>query len=195
MNNNTLIRNKLAIFDLDGTLFDTKNVNYAAYSQAMKECGISYEIDYQYYCKFCNGNSYKVFLPQIVPGISDVDMQKIHEAKNRIYKNFLGKAKKNIHLFSIINLMKEQYQIAIVTTASRVNTEDILYFFDAKDVFDFIITQEDVERTKPAPDGFIQAMNKADVSAEDTIIFEDSEAGLEAAAASGAKYVKIYGYN
>ena len=30
-----ILKNKLAIFDLDGTLFDTKDVNYNAYQNAV----------------------------------------------------------------------------------------------------------------------------------------------------------------
>lgn len=188
-------KKKLAIFDLDGTLFDTKKVNYTAYSQALAECNLHCGIDYQFYCDFCNGNSYRVFLPQIVLGIMEAEMQKVHEAKKRIYKNCLAHARKNEHLFSIISLIKREYLVAVVTTASRENTEDILNCFGVKDMFDFIITQEDVKNTKPEPEGFWRAMSMAGVPPEDTIIFEDSETGVKAASASGAKYVKVYGYN
>lgn len=189
------MKKKLAVFDLDGTLFDTKNVNYTAYSQALTECGIQCGIDYRFYCDFCNGNNYRTFLPQIVLGITESDMQRVHEAKKRIYKDCLEQARKNEHLFSMIKLMKEEYMVAVVTTASRANSEDILECFGVKSLFDFIITQEDVDNTKPSPECFMKAMSAAGVSLEDTIIFEDAETGLAAAAASGAKYVKVYGYN
>ncbi len=195
MKGNIQTGKKLAVFDLDGTLFDTKDVNYTAYSQALAECGVKCEIDYRFYCNFCNGNSYRVFLPLLVPGITESGIQKVHEAKMRIYKDCLEHAWKNNHLFSMIKLMKEEYLIAVATTASRVNTEDILNCFSVKEMFDFIITREDVVNAKPAPDCFVKAMSMAGVSSEDTIIFEDSETGLAAAAASGAKYVKVYGYN
>ena len=55
---------KLALFDLDGTLFNTNDVNYWAYSKALSEKG--YSIDYEYYCKYCNGRHYKVFLSGII---------------------------------------------------------------------------------------------------------------------------------
>ena len=43
-------KNKLAIFDLDGTLFDTKDVNYNAYQAAIKMTGIDANINYNDYC-------------------------------------------------------------------------------------------------------------------------------------------------
>ena len=54
---------KLIIVDLDGTLFDTKDVNYHAYKEAIAPYG--YDMDYKYYCEFCNGRHYLDFLPQV----------------------------------------------------------------------------------------------------------------------------------
>ena len=188
-------KDKLAIFDLDGTLFETKNVNFKAYSKALEICGINIEIDYKYYCDFCNGNSYKVFLPRIVSGITSEMMRQIHDNKKRLYKEYLNYARKNNHLFFMIELMKKEYQVAVVTTASRANTEDILQTFDEFDTFDFILTKEDVTNTKPDPECFLKAISRAGVKVDNTIIFEDSETGLKAAEVCGANYVKVYGYN
>ena len=52
---------KLAIFDMDGTLFNTNNINYYAYKEALDKYNVS--IDYEYYCRFCNGRHYLDFLP------------------------------------------------------------------------------------------------------------------------------------
>lgn len=188
-------KEKLAIFDMDGTLFDTKNVNFAAYSKAIETCGYKVEIDYKYYCDFCNGNNYKVFLPQIVPGITAEDMKRVHAIKKDVYPDYLELAIKNDHLFNMIKLMRTDYTIALVTTASRQNVEDILGAFGVSDVFDLILTQEDVTKTKPDPQGFLLAMEKCGVSKKNTLIFEDSDTGIEAADKSGANFVRVYGFN
>lgn len=187
--------NKLAIFDLDGTLFDTKDVNFHAYSKAIENCGFKADIDYKFYCGFCNGNSYKAFIPKLIPGISTEGMERIHNEKLKLYESCLKFARKNDHLFEIINCIRPLYKTALVTTASRKNTMDILKSFAEEASFDFIITKEDVSKTKPDPECFIKAMDFARSTAESTLIFEDSETGLEAAELSGAKYVKVYGYN
>lgn len=189
------IRNKLAIFDMDGTLFDTKNVNYTAYSKALKECGFAVSIDYKYYCEFCNGNNYKIFLPEIVKGITEEELQAVHEKKKRLYVEYLKLARVNEHLFAMIELIRAEYLIALVTTASHKNVNDILNEFNVLSMFDFIITQEDVEKTKPDPECFLKAIEKSGIDINHTIIFEDSETGLKAAKLSGANYVKVYGYN
>lgn len=191
-------KDKLAIFDLDGTLFDTKDVNYSAYCEALEKCGFYSQIDYKYYCNFCNGSSYQVFLPQIVPGITKEQIQAVHRMKIGLYPTYLGLALINEHLFSVIDLISKDYYIALVTTASRQNTEDILQAFEVREKFDFIITKEDVINTKPDPEGFLLAMRRFSVSAKNTLIFEDSDVGILAAQnleRGGVKYVRVYGYN
>lgn len=186
---------KLAIFDLDGTLFDTKEVNYRAYSEALYECGYTVAIDYQYYCEFCNGNSYKAFLPVFVPGITPEQMERIHSRKQMIYPEMLHFASRNQGLFSLIECIRAEYATAIATTASRKNVQEILETYRVRELFDFIVTQEDVQKHKPDPECFLLAMEMAGLRPENTLIFEDSDTGLAAAKASGADYVRVYGYN
>ena len=183
------------IFDLDGTLFDTKGTNYRAYMQAIHDCGFEVIMDYAFYCSFCNGNYYKDFLPRIITDVTEREMEYIHERKKRLYKEYLFLTQKNDHLFTFMRLLHSEYMISLVTTASRKNVNEILDFFCEKEEFDFIISQEDVEHKKPSPECFIKAMDIAGVNKKNTIIFEDSEAGLQAAKESGANYVKVYGYS
>ncbi len=60
--------------------------------------------------------------------------------------------------------------------------------------FDIIIAQEDVARLKPDPECFFRAMEISGADAADTVIFEDSDTGLLAARASGACFMKVYGF-
>ena len=189
------LKNKLAIFDLDGTLFDTKDVNYNAYQNAIKMVEIDVKIDYNDFCNLYNGKNYREFLPKIIPDITEEQMKNIHNFKKNIYTKYLDKAKKNNLLFAILQEMKKSFFISIVTNASKKNVDDILEKFSIKELFDLLITQEDIENPKPSAEGFLKAMDYFNISKENTIIFEDSEIGIQAAVKSGADYVKVYGYN
>ena len=102
-------------------------------------------------------------------------MKNIHNLKKDIYINYLDKAKKNNLLFAVIQEMKKSFFISIVTNASKKNVDDILEKFSVKDLFDLLITQEDIENPKPSAEGFLKAMDYFNISKENTIIFEDSE--------------------
>lgn len=183
---------KLVIVDLDGTLVNTKDVNFHAYRDVVASYG--YQIDYKYYCEFCNGRHYLDFLPQITTNDSNILMQ-MHQEKKKAYKKYLDKAVVNQGLMDILRLMKIEYKIAVVTTASRENCYDILNQFGLVDFFDLIITYDDITKIKPDPEGFLKAMHFFDAKPEETIIFEDSDVGLEAAEKSGAFYYRTYRFN
>ena len=168
-------KKKLAIFDMDGTLVDTKDVNFYAYREALEEEGFS--LSYEYYCKFCNGRHYTVFLPPLVGEDREL-LTRIHNKKKAAYSKYLEKAKSNLHLISLIRIMKQEYYCALVTTASRKNCEELLNTFGLMELFDLILT-----------------MKHFNISTEQTIIFEDSETGIKAAEQTGADYYVVHGYN
>lgn len=176
------MKNKLAIFDLDGTLFNTEDVNFAAYKSALNHYG--YNLEYEYFCSKCNGLSYKKFLPPIIN--NDTLLEPIHKLKKELYSKNLERAKVNEHLFNIIELIKDKYYIAIVTTASKRNCLEILEYFKKTGLFNLIISHEDIKNVKPNPEGFIKAMDHFDIEPKETIIFEDSDVGIEAARKSKA---------
>ncbi|MCR4728596.1 MAG: HAD family hydrolase [Lachnospiraceae bacterium] len=180
-------KKKLALFDLDGTLFNTDEVNYMAYKTALAEFSVDVERDH--FLKVFRGRRYKEFIPEIM-GNSE-HLEEIHEKKKAVYSSFLSKSRPNTHLFNMIDAMKNEYHIAIVTTASKKNVTEILDHFGVSDVFEFAVTQEDMVRSKPDPEGFLTAMEHFGIGPEDTVIFEDSPVGIEAALASGATVFKV----
>ena len=179
---------KCAIFDMDGTLFNTNDVNYYAYNEALAKYNLS--IDYDYYCKNCNGKHYKVFIPEYVN--NDIEkVEDIHNSKKKLYSKYLDKVKINNHLIEFIKLIKKEYFIALVTTASKTNTNDILKHTNTFELFDLILTADDITRPKPNPEGFIKAIEYFKIDPENCIIFEDSDIGIEAALKTGSEVVKI----
>lgn len=185
-------KNKLAIFDLDGTLFDTKDVNYYSYNEALKKYGIY--LDYQYFCNYCNGKKYTQFLPDIC-NLSENDFEIVHNNKKKLYIKYINKAIPNYHLFNIISTIKPYYNIALVTTASRKNTMELLNYFEKTELFDLILTQDEIQHPKPNPEGFLKAISYFKVPKDRVVIFEDSSVGLEAALQCTKFVYKCYGFN
>ncbi len=180
-------KNKLILCDLDGTLFDTLEVNYYSYKESLNI--FNYDIGYDFFLEECYGKYYKNFLSKL--GVNEEEIEKIHKIKKELYGKYLGSAKINENLFDMLKIMKDFYHIALVTTASQKNSEEILRYFKKRDLFELIISAEDVKNKKPDPEGFIKAMDYFNVIPENTIIFEDSNVGIEAAVKSGANVLKV----
>ena len=177
----------LAIFDLDGTLFDTAEVNYYSYKSALEKYNI--RLDKEIFMNKYNGLHYTKFLPDLVKDENLIET--IHNDKKNLYKDNLSKARKNTHLFELMDLIKDKYNLALVTTASKQNTMDILDYFRAQNIFDLIITQEDVVNKKPDPEGFIKAIKYFKTDIKNVIVFEDSPSGIIPAEQIGATVFKI----
>ena len=68
---------------------------------------------------------------------------------------------------------------------------DILMYFGYDNLFELLITQEDITKTKPDPQGYLLAMEHFSAQPEDTIIFEDSDVGIQAARATMATVMVV----
>ncbi|WP_253273353.1 HAD hydrolase-like protein [Leptotrichia sp. oral taxon 212] len=70
-------KTKMIICDLDGTLFDTSEVNYQAYKKSLNEMG--YELNYSFFIKECYGKHYKEFLSKL--NLKEEEIEKVHIIK------------------------------------------------------------------------------------------------------------------
>lgn len=173
---------------MDGTLFDTVPANQAAYAGALAAYGVSIDIDY--YAQHCNGRYYRDFLGELLGGDAD-KIDAVHDAKLAAYPALFHRIRENTALFSLLQTMRADYHTALVTSATRCSVEAILRYFHREDCFDLLLTNVEVPHKKPAPDGFLMAMAHFGVSPAETLIFEDSPEGIQAAQASGAPYLLV----
>ena len=184
-----MIKIILTMFDLDGTLFDTSMSNYYSYNEAIRTlCG--HEIDMSFFLTKCYSRNYRSFLPDL--GVGEYDINAVHDMKISLYSEYLDTITVNEKLIHIAKLLKaDGCKLAVVTTGSKVNTEEILDHFGYRDLFDLLVTQETVRAAKPAPDGYLYAMRYYGVSPEKCLIFEDSMVGIASAMPTNAGVMKI----
>ena len=89
--------------------------------------------------------------------------------------------------------------VAIASGAARTEIEGVLEAAGLRELFPVLVCLEDVERGKPDPEGYLLALDRLSahighaLSAENTLVFEDSEPGLESALAAGMACIVIAG--
>ena len=130
----------------------------------------------------------------LAPNASEAERKEIHRRKKVCYGDYLDAAKKNQPLFDLLHQLRPNYHTALVTVGSKENSGQILQYFNEADSFDLILSSADFERPKPDPQGFQMAMEHFGAMPEQTIIFEDSPAGIAAAKATGAGVFIVEGY-
>ncbi len=91
----------------------------------------------------------------------------------------------------IVKLSQYTVKIGLVSSAYRWMVMNVLSQIGLENKFDIIITQEDVQRHKPDPQAYSLAVVKLDVKAGETLVFEDSTAGITAAKRAGCDIVAV----
>jgi HAD superfamily hydrolase (TIGR01509 family) len=79
----------------------------------------------------------------------------------------------------------------VVSSAATWMVEKVLAKLGLQKAFDLVITQEDVMRHKPDPEAYLLALSQLRVSGNDTLVFEDSSAGIKAAKAADCHCIAV----
>ena len=176
---------KAFIFDLDGVITDTAEYHYKSWQKLADEDGLNFnrEINEQ-----LRGVSRMDSLEIILDGkeLPEDVKKEMTDRKNSYYQIYLEKISKDDILDDIENkilkLKDKGYKIA-VASSSR-NARKVLKNLKISDLFDTISDGNSVENAKPAPDLFLHTAEKLGVKAEECVVLEDAESGVEAALAA-----------
>ena len=80
---------------------------------------------------------------------------------------------------------------ALVTGSSRVEVTQVLPLISEHATFSVIVAAEDVSRSKPAPDGYHQAMAALGLTPRECLVIEDSVSGIAAGRAAGCRVLAV----
>lgn len=173
---------KLFVFDLDGVLLDSTGIHYDAFNRALVECG-SAPLSREDHERNYNGLSTRGKLAKI-PGVdADAVYQRKQEYTHLAMKNLAPSQRLQE---AISGLKAKGYSVMCASNCIRDTVTLVLTSLGIHNMFDAILTNQDVECPKPSPDIYRKCMALAGVAPTETIIFEDSYVGLRAAVASGA---------
>lgn len=198
---------KALLFDVDGTLADTEPQGHLpAYNQAFKDLGLSWNWSAELYRRellLLPGGRERIrhFLLRHRPPLGahadiaerDLDgfVNQIHAAKSRRFRRLVESGQVTLRP-GVRRLIEDAdvqgLKLALVTNASERSLKPFLNYTlgqDLLDRFDFIVSGEQVENKKPAPDLYLRAMERLDLKADHCLAIEDSAMGLCAAAAAG----------
>ena len=180
---------RLLLLDFDGTLVDTRRANAAAYIAALREAGRTLsEEEYaaRYFGMRCNE-----FLARL--GIDDpAERERLRLRKIALYPTFFDTVRLNEPLWGFCQAFRASGGRAwVVSTGSRANIDNVMHHLGIADGVDGILSGLDIARPKPDPECFLEVMRREGCTPRETLIFEDSQIGIEAARRSGASYVVV----
>ena len=179
---------KLLIFDFDGVLADLKEVHFTALNKALKEHGRE-EISRERHINEFDGLSTKSKLSRL--GMPYYMEGSLCFLKQKFTLEELEKLPAaSTQLKETLAELVTKYTLVVCSNAVRETVLTGLYFLGIDKLFGSVYSNEEVRNSKPHPETYIRAMADTGVSPAETLIFEDSRHGREAAYRSGAH---VYG--
>lgn len=178
---------KAVIFDMDGVLIDSEPLKFQAYQKVFaNEFGVQIEDD--------PGR-----LGKHEPVVMDMylkkhnlsgNVPKLIENKRRIYYEMLKD--KNTELTGgaeelLERLKKSGFILGLATSSDKKSMDIILDRWGLRRYFEAVLSQEDVEHKKPAPDIYLKAALLLNTNPADCMVIEDTNVGIEAASRAGMK--------
>lgn len=164
-------KENLLIVDFDGTLVNTLEANFKAYDDAIFEV-TKQHLDYDYFKNECFGKRYNEFLPKLIGCNSDL-IEQVHKLKQALYKNYYELISINEPLVFLLGSLKNNSYIYCASTASKESIISILKKLNLYNLFDIILTSEDIVLSKPNPEIYEKAILLSGVDRTRCVIFED----------------------
>ena len=175
---------KAFIFDLDGVIVDTAKYHYLAWKKIANELGIDFTHEHNELLKGVSRvRSLDIILElgNIVATQENKDKWLVQ--KNEDYLSYLVNMDESEILpgvLPVLKFLKENKQGIALGSASK-NAKPILEKTGIMDYFDVVVDGNDVSNAKPDPEVFLQAAKLLNATNENSIVFEDSVAGIQAA--------------
>jgi HAD superfamily hydrolase (TIGR01509 family) len=177
------------IFDCDGTIADTLSVHCQTWIAAFRQFGA--EVPEAWYYERT--------------GLSAVELiQAFNQSFGYVIDERIVDAQRHQHFSNLIHQVQEveavaaiaranygKVPIAVASNGQRSIVEPTVEAIGLRSLFNTVVTLDDVAEGKPAPDLFLLAAERMGVAPYQCIVYEDSDAGLEAARRAGMRWIDV----
>ncbi|MDD4519388.1 MAG: HAD family phosphatase [Alphaproteobacteria bacterium] len=184
---------KAILFDMDGVLIEAKDWHYEALNKALGLFG--YEITRSEHLSSYDGLPTKTKLKKLTleKGLPEI----LHNFINEMKQQYTVSMIQNLcrprfnHEYALSKLKAEGYKMAVGSNSIRMTIEMMMNQAKLTQYFEFMLSNQDVTKSKPDPEIYLTAMKKMNLKPEQCLIVEDNENGIKAALASGGHLLKV----
>ena len=183
---------KAVIFDLDGVVIDSEPVAYGILRDMVAPYGGDISLE-EYTTQYLGRT--------VAMGMTTIkNTFDAPESEEELFEKYMAMERERVAsgiplkpgAKDILIYLKDKGIKTIVASSSvRERAEKILASHDILKYFDDLVFGYEVPRGKPHPDIFLKACEKLNVSPEEAIVLEDSEAGINASYSAGIPVICI----
>ena len=173
------------IFDMDGVIVDGMPYHVKSWKEALSTIGMSAsDLDIYLMEGMTGRETMEVFIKKSNISISDETADKVIKLKREIFNEiFTVTLMKGIENF-LLELKDRQYKLALVT-GTRLEVVNKVLQMGLENIFKVIVTGEMVNKGKPNPEPYMNAVDELNARKEDCIVIENAPAGITSAKGAG----------
>lgn len=179
------------IFDMDGVIVDSEPRHEKAFVEVFHKLGF--------------GDTHGIHFPDYI-GRSDkavwVDFVAKHNPPHTMEDLTAMKQSRLIEIIreeqpifeglpDLVRKLAVKYPLAVASGSLHPVIDEVLALKNLRQYFSAVVSLQDVQRGKPAPDIFLRAIELLKMKPEDCVVIEDSVAGVEAGRAAGMQVIAI----
>ncbi len=180
------------IFDCDGTIADSMTLHHRAWKEAFAEHGASFDYTWEIFFSLA-GVGHEDTVRKMNARFGDkLDPAAVTRSKEEHYYRMVDDVLPITPVADFAKALAARgAKIAVASGGPRYMVERTLRAIGMEGMFDAVVTQDDISRSKPDPEIFLMAAQWLGVAPERCIVFEDSHLGIAGAKSAGMDWVLI----
>lgn len=180
------------IFDCDGTLADSMTLHFRAWVHAFRAHGASFEYTWEIFFSLAGvGHADTVRRMNMRFGDA-LDPEAVTHTKETWYQEHVDEVGPILPMVEYVRRLHSLgAKMAVASGGPRILVERTLKAIGLRGLFDAVVTQDDITRSKPDPEIFLTAAVRIGADPHQCVVFEDSLLGIEGAKAAGMDWVQI----
>lgn len=181
------------IFDNDGTLALSMGLHFEAWQFAYRNNGAQFTLTRDF-AQSLAGVCMLETVRRVNAAFGEtLDPEKVVADQEAYYRENLHRVPANEPVAAFARRISQTHPVAVASGGVWDTVTRTLEAIGLREVFNVIVTQDQVRNSKPAPDLFLEAARRLNVRPEKCLVFEDGQLGMQAAAAAGMQAVLVKG--
>ena len=185
---------KACIFDLDGVIVDTAHYHFLAWKRLADELGVVFtEKENERLKGVSRMHSLDIILELGNVKLDNKTKEALADKKNAWFVDYVNTMKAEEIFPGVKDLLKKirSKGLKVALASSSKNAPAVIKLLKIEKEFDVIVDGTMVVNSKPDPEIFLLAASKLKINPKECLVFEDAEAGVEAALIAGMKCIGI----
>lgn len=180
---------KAFVFDLDGTLINSEKYHADGFSHAVETLS-GYQLTEDERREFFEAHT-NVFTPVLAErhGLVLDPLEVLEHKRRHVSKHF--KTEVFPHAINFIRKWRGHRRLALASNSPKFFVRDALVEGRMIDLFESVVTADDVSHRKPDPEMYLLTLERLGLSPGEVLVFEDSPAGVSAAQQAGCPLVLV----